>query len=451
MSGTEQIPVQIAEALNAINAAITAERVANEERIAEIKKNGVIHPETQAKISKIEASIDTLRTQLEDRLKEIQRASIGSQQEAKDKEQLTANARLWYAARTGKAMSEIKDSDVDVERYRKYRDHFSAWIVRGDTLSMDIRNEMSVGSEADGGFWVPAEVLSRIQTRLFETSDIRAIATVLTTTTDRVELPLDVNDISTGGWVGEKASRTETSTPRLGMQTIETAEQYAEPHVTQRLLDDATRDPAAYLAVKIADKFARYENTAFVVGDGIKKPRGFLDYGSTAVTTADATRDWGLLQYVALGGTTGFPKVTTSSFADNPDTLINLISKLKPVYRRNARWLMNRTVEAIVRKLKDYDGRYMVGMGDIRDGTVGFNLLGFPIAIAQDMPDWSSGTFPIAFGDFAAAYTIVDRMGIRTLRDPYTSKPFIKFYSTKRVGGDVVDFDAIKLGKGSVS
>jgi len=316
---------------------------------------------------------------------------------------------------------------------------------------MEVQAALRGGSDADGGFWVPADMADRVQSRLFDTSDIRPIATVETTTSDVWELPIDTDEAASGGWVSEQATRSETDTPRLGIQKIEVHEQFAQPQATQRILDDATRDVEAWLAGKIADKLSRTENTAFVTGNGVGRPRGIFSYGTDAVTTDDATRNWGVLQYVPSGAAGGFPTVSGVAGASDPDALITMISKLKSVYRANARWLMNRASEATVRKLKDGQGRYLVGMGDLRDGAVGFNLLGFPIHTAEDVADMASDSFSIALGDFAASYTIVDRVGLTVLRDPYTAKPFVKFYTVKRVGADVTDFDGIKLLKMATS
>lgn len=437
-------------ALDKINAAIVAEREANDERLKQIEKGGVAHPETLAKIGNIEADIAKLRTGLDESLKAMARLSVGGAgTDDKDAIKLKGNARLWLAAKNGGRAPQ--ESEIDVGRYQAYCNAFPHYIRAGgqlgETLPAGIRAELSVGSESDGGFLAPTEMSSRIIRRLFETSDMRSIATVMSITADAVEFPVDHDEAASGGFVTEKATRTETGTPKVGIQKIEVHEQYAEPHATQKILDDAAIDVEAWLAGKISDIMTRTENARFVTGTGAGAPRGFLDYGSAAVTTDDASRAWGVLQYVATGTSAGFGTDATVTTADDPDCLITIISKLKPAYRRNARWTMNRGTEATVRKLKDANGRYFVGMGDIKDGVVSFPLFGFPIHTMEDMPAIASDTFSIAFGDFRAGYTIVDRQGIRVLRDPFTSKPFVKFYTTKRVGGDVTDFDAIKLLK----
>lgn len=445
-------------------------KTANDERLDALEK-GKADVVAEEKVDKINASISDIQAKIEDALKRtddamqkteearagadeamkaIGRLSVGGAGSSTEEiDALRANATAFYAAKTGKPIDEI--TDVDVEQYQNYRSAYSMFVRRGgadgERLPQDVMASLSSGSDADGGFWVPTEMASRIQTRLFETSDIRQIATVESTTADMWELPIDVNEAASGGWVSEKATRSETDTPRSGIQKIEIHEQFAEPKATQRVLDDATRNVEQWLGTKIADKFSRVENTAFVLGTGAGQPRGIFSYGADSVTTDDASRDWGKLQHVVSGAAGDFPAQSGIPGAKDPDALLTMISKLKPFYRNNARWLMSRATEAVIRKMKDGDGRYLVGMGDLRDAATGFMLLGFPVATAEDVPALAGDAYSIAFGDFSAGYTIVDRQGIRTLRDPYTGKPFVKFYSTKRVGADVTDFDAIKLMK----
>ncbi len=299
---------------------------------------------------------------------------------------------------------------------------------------------LSVGVESDGGYWVTPEVSDRVITRQFDTSPIRSIANVVTIGTDAIEFPTDSNDILSGGWVGETDARAETATPEVAMKRIPVHEQFANPRATQKLLDDAAFPVEEWLAERIADKFLRDENAAFTSGNGIAKPRGYLDYGADATSQDDDARTWGVLQYAPSGNASGF------AATDPGDAVIDLVHKLKAVYRQRAVWVMNRATVAEVRKFKDGQGNYLWATGNVQQGLPE-RLLGFPVVEAEDMPDVAAGTFPIAIGDFMAGYQIVDRHGIRTLRDPFTAKPFVQFYTTKRVGGDVVDYDAIKLFK----
>lgn len=420
---------------------------ANDERLAELEK-GRTDPVIEAKVDAANADVARLEAALDETNRNVGRLTVGGSSASEDMDEVRHNARLFVGARTGKPVDDLPDAAV--QQYRAYRDAFRAYVRRGgangEMLPEGIRAELSVGSDPDGGYWVPTELSQTVIKRLFETSDVRSVANVVTISTDSLEMPTDTNQSTSGGWVGEKESRSETATPQVGVQRIVVHEQYAEPHITQKLLDDAAINVEGWLAEKTADILIRTENTAFVSGSGSGRPRGFLDYKTASVTTADGSRAWGVLQHVTTGAAGAFPTVSGSTASD-PDKLLDVISALKPTFRGNARWFMSRATEAAVRKLKDADGRYLVGMGDLRDGATGFSLLGFSIYTMEDMPAIASDSFSIAFGDMKAAYTIVDRQGIRVLRDPYTSKPFVKFYTTRRVGGDVVNFDALKLVK----
>jgi len=264
------------------------------------------------------------------------------------------------------------------------------------------------------------------------------VANIVTIGTDRLEGTRDLDEVTTG-WVGETEERSETDSPQIGQYVIPVHEQYAEPRATQRLLDDAMFDVDEWLAGKIADKFARMENTAFINGDGEGKPKGFLTYDGG---TPD-TQNFSVIERVLSGAAGDF------AASDPGDALINLVYSLKAVYRGGAVFMMKRATLAEVRKLKDGDGNYLYHP-DFQGGTGGM-LLGFPVIEAEDMPEMAADSLSIAFGNFHAGYQIVDRQGLHILRDNLTAKPFVKFYTTKRVGGDVVNFEAIKLMKFAAS
>lgn len=335
----------------------------------------------------------------------------------------------------------VADDAADLESYRAA---FRDYLRRGEKgAGPEIMASMSVGSDPAGGYLVVPEMGTEIVRRLFESSPIRSIARVRTISSDAFEQPVDTSEIGFG-WVGEQDARTETTSPTLTLQRVSAHEMYAEPRLTQKIVEDSGIDLEDYVTERIVDRFGRAEAAAFVTGDGVAKPRGFLDYKADAVTTDDDTRAWGVLQYVPTGAAGGFPSVSGSTAAD-PDALFTLVYKLKAPYRANAVWVMNRSTAAAIRKLKDADGRYL--WRDALDAGQPDRLLGYPVVLAEDMPDISSDSFSVAFGDFMRGYLIVDRRGISVLRDPYTTKGYIKLYTRKRVGGDVWDFDAIKLLK----
>jgi len=235
------------------------------------------------------------------------------------------------------------------------------------------------------------------------------------------------------GWVGGTGARAQTGTPALGVLEFPTAELYANLAATQTLLDDSFVNLEDWIAGEVEEAFAGQERAAFVNGDGDDKPRGFLDYD----LVAEGAHVWGKIGYVATGVDAGF------AAADPVDDLIDLIYAPKPQFRQNARFVMNRKTVSSVRKLKDDDGHYIWEPNDAGGAT----LLGYPITEIEDMPDIAADAPAIAFGDFARGYLIVDRAGVRVLRDPYSAKPYVLFYVTKRVGGGVQNFDAIKALK----
>lgn len=429
-----------------------------DEKLAEVR-GGFDDVVKTEKVDAISASIDDLHAKYEEAVKAAESAKAAEARmdelekqahrmkaggTGKDERDLKAEARVFMSGKNG--TPEARVVDVDVETYRAYDEQFPGFLKMGDR-DHSVQAAMQVGSDPDGGYWVPTQMTNDIRRRLFETSPVRQVADVLPITTDSVSFPTDTNDATSGGWVGEVETRSETATPQIGEQTIYVREQYAEPRVTQKLLDMATIDVDTWLNAKIADKMGREENKAFVTGTGVNQPRGFLDYKGAAVTTDDDSRSWGILQYVISGASGGFPDASGIAGAKDADVLVNVIAKLKPAYWPGARWAMNRATMAEVRKLKDGDGRYLVRGAEGTEGGFNFDIHGFPITLMEDMPSITADSFSIAFGNFAQAYLIVDGRGIRILRDPFTAKPYVKFYTTKWTGGDVTNFDALKLVK----
>lgn len=315
---------------------------------------------------------------------------------------------------------------------------FSAWARKGEgRLSADQMKAMSVGSDADGGYTVPADMTGRIAAKVYETSNIRAIAQVDSTTSDAVE-GLNDNDEVSSGWVSETGTRAETDTPELGKWRIEVHEQYAEPRITQKLLDDSALDIGAWLERKIADKLGRTENSGFVIGNGISKPRGITSY--TTEATADSSRSWGVMEHVLSGASADFTGTTPG------DKLIDVMMALKAEYRNGARWLTNRAVLLKVRKFKESTTNAYIWQPGLQAGQPPL-ILGFPVTEAEDMPALAANSLSLAFGNFRIGYQIFDRQGLRVIRDAVTTKGYVKFYTTKRVGGGVTNFEAIKFIK----
>ena len=293
---------------------------------------------------------------------------------------------------------------------------------------------VSTNSGADGGYLVPDETEKEIGRRLTTASPIRAISGVRQISSNVYKKPFATSGAATG-WTGEADSRGQTDTPTLAELEFPAMELYAMPAATGTLLDDSAVNIDEWLASEVELAFATQEGTAFVTGDGNKKPTGFLSY----TKIAEASWAWTKIGYLTTG-------VSAAFAASNPaDNLIDLVYALKAAYRQNATFVMNRSTQAAVRKLKDTDGNYLWQPSAVAGGTA--SLMNFPIAESEDMPDIGADAYAIAFGDFQHGYLVVDRVGVRVLRDPYSAKPYVLFYTTKRVGGGVQDFDAIKLLK----
>ncbi len=443
-------PTNPTEIINALQQTFEEFMAENDTRLEGIEKrfDDVVQSE---KVDRINAHITALQEAFDEARKSIARLTVGGAG-GEDERQTRVNAARMVNIQARKRVAT--PDDVDVDAYRAYVSAFSHLVFQEcnvDNLAPDIRAALSVGSDRDGGFLVPIEMATEIERRLFETSEMRQISRVISISGTAWEAPYKSADATSGGWVGEKQGRPRTDSPTVGMQRIEPHEQYAFPEVTQTMLDDGAIDVETFIVDETEDKMERTENVAFVSGNGVLKPKGFLDYATAATTADDKARDWGILQYVPTGASGGFPTISGIPGASDADSLITLMSKLHPSYRPRARWVMNRTTEATVRKMKDGDGRYLIGFGDLRDDAFGFSLFNTPITNLEDMPDIGADSFSIGYGDFRRGYYIIDRIGFRVLRDPYTNKPYVGFYITKKTGGDVRNFDAIKLAKFSTS
>lgn len=294
---------------------------------------------------------------------------------------------------------------------------------------------LSIGSSADGGFAVPRPIDAEIARRLVKISPVRSVANVVQTSTSGFRRLISIGGTASG-WASEGGARAETASPKLAEIVPPLGELYANPSATQQMLDDAAFDVGTWLASEIATEFARAEGAAFINGTGTNQPRGFL----TGTTTAqnDTVRAFGTLQFIESGNATAFDTSPEGK-------LIDMVFSMKAALRQGAVWMMNSATLAAVRKFKSADGSFLWQAG-IVDGQPS-RLLGYPVVEAEDMPDIGAGNFPIAFGNFKAGYLIAERTATTILRDPYTNKPYVQFYATRRVGGQVLDSDAIKLLK----
>jgi HK97 family phage major capsid protein len=383
---------------------------ANDERLAKIER-GRGDVVLEEKVDRINAALDAQRRRLDDlALKQARPALEGGRRGPRD-----------VAVREHKSAFESYVRSGDVEGLRAIE-----------------TKAMSVGSNADGGYLVPAELEHSINQRLMPISPIRSIASVREISGNVYKKPFMTVGPATG-WVGETDARGQTASPVIDALSFPAMELYAMPAATATLLDDSAVDLDQWIASEVELVFAMQEGAAFVSGDGVNKPKGFVSY----TTVANASWTWGNLGYIASGVAGGFA-------ASNPsDTLVDLIYALKAGYRQNGNFVMNRKTQATIRKFKDSTGAYLWQPPAQAGGRA--SLMTFPLVEAEDMPDVAANSLSVAFGDFQRGYLIVDRIGVRVLRDPFTAKPYVLFYTTKRVGGGVQDFDAIKLLKFAVS
>ncbi|MEP0258819.1 phage major capsid protein [Sulfitobacter sp.] len=321
-----------------------------------------------------------------------------------------------------------------IEQDAPHKKAFDAYLRNGDDdglrgLELDGKS-MSTAVNSDGGYLVDPQTSERVQSVLNSGASIRAIAAVVQVEATSYDVLVDHADVG-AGWATESGAQAETDTPQIDRITVPLHELSALPKASQRLLDDSAFDIEGWLAGRIADKFARAEAAAFVSGDGIDKPTGFLSHPAVD----NDVWSWGNLGYVP-SGTNAIPEA---------DAIIELVYALGAAYRKNAVFVMNSKTTAKVRKLKDTDGRFLWSDG-LAAGEPA-RLMGYPVLVAEDMPDPATDAMSIAFGDFSAGYTVAERPDLRILRDPFSAKPHVLFYATKRVGGDVSDFAAIKLMK----
>lgn len=408
---------QVANSIEEQGKAFDAFKKANDTRLAEIEKKGSADPLLTAQLEKINAFFDKTA----DAKQEVLTQSA-------IKERLDQIETAVSRTMKGTGTAEEKETKPEVIEYCKaFRGFIQSGMGEGDALKALGQKAMSVISDPDGGYLVTPQMSATIIKKVFESSPVRALAAVETISSDSLDL-IDDHDEASYGWAAETGTISETTSPQIAKRNIPTHIMYAEPRATQKLLDDAGINIEQWLAEKQADKFGRVEATAFVSGTGVTQPRGFLTYA--AGTT------WGTIEQVNSG----------SSGALTADGLISLFYSLKSDYAQNAAFLANRASVGAIRLLKEATTNQYIWQPGLQNGQPD-RLLGVPIYMASDMPVAAANSLSVALADWRRAYQIVDRIGIRVLRDPYTAKPYVKFYTTKRVGGDVANFEAIKLQK----
>ncbi len=386
--------------------AFEAFKETNDERFAQIERRMAADVVTTDKLDRINRALDEYKATVDQLVLKASRPQRGG----------------------GHAQASMAASE--------HKSAFDGYMRRGEAMNLRRLEEkaLSAGSDADGGYLVPEEVEAGVMRALREASPIRAISGIRQVSANTYKKPFAITGAATG-WVAETGTRAQTNSPTLAELAFPTMELYAMPAATQTLLEDSAVNIDEWVAEEVRIAFAEQENAAFVSGDGVNKPRGFLDYDKVA----DASWSWGNIGYLTTGVSGDFPASAAA------DTLIDLVYTLRSAYRANAHWVMSRSTQAEIRKIKDTEGNYIWRPGE--QAGQGATLMTFPIAETEDMSEIGPDSYSIAFGDFGRGYLVVDRLGLRILRDPFSAKPYVLFYTTKRVGGGMQDFNAIKLLK----
>jgi HK97 family phage major capsid protein len=444
------MPDTIEDLLKKQGEAFDAFKKSHDEQITELKKKGSDDPVLVERLGKIETALDgaiEAKTAIEAALKA----------EKKEREELELKMGRMnlsgHSAESAKREVEIKSfndtlasahadrkqafTPLDSKGYDEYKNAFGAFLRKNERmLTADEVKTLSVGSDPDGGYFVTPDVSGRIVKKVFETSPVRQEASIITIGTDALEGIEDLGEAG-AGYAGETAQGGDTTTPQVGKWRIQPYWIDTEPKTTQQLLDDANVDVEGWLSDKVSNKFSRFENVEFVTG-AANKIRGFM-LGYPVLSDAGSGVAWGSMGFMGTGASADFA-------ATNPvNNLHDIIGLLKNDYLQNAKFYTRRSVITKIRKFKDTTGQsiWMPPSGAGYTETI----MGYSIVRMEDISALAANSYSLAFGDLKQAYQIVDRSGIRVLRDPFTSKPYIKFYTTKRTGGGVVNFEAMKLLK----
>ncbi len=391
--------------------AFEAFRETNDDRLGQIESRMSSDVLTEEKLGRIELALDSTKARVDSLSLKARRPALGD--------------------------TETRQTDT---ASREHKAAFNTYMRSGEATQLKSleAKALSAGSGPDGGYLVPVPAERELLRRMSTLSPIRSLATVREIAGGQLKKAFSPTGPASG-WVGEAAARPQTASQILADLTFPVMELYAMPSATQTLLDDGAIDIEQWIADEVETVFAEKEGQAFIAGDGIDKPKGILSY----TNVANSSWTWGNIGYLATG-------VAGAFGASNPsDLLIDLVYSLKGGYRQNGTFVMNRTTQSAIRRFRDTQGNYLWQPPATLGGQA--QLMTFPVVEAEDMPAIAANSFSLAFGDFRRGYLVVDRMGIRILRDPFSAKPYVLFYTTKRVGGGVQDFDAIKLLKFGVS
>jgi len=408
---------EIKKAIDEIGSAIHVQRKELDEIRAKEAKNEGGKAELEAKVAKldevIEAQLDQ-KKRLEEQALALKNVSSSIEGADKIEEKV-----------------DLKSYGLALKKIGRARGIANADLSDAEKSAMAEVKAMSREVGPDGGYTL-MPFLGETFSRPFDTSPVRQLASVVTIATDTYKGYLD-DDEAGAGWVGETASRPSTDTPEIGKLNIPVHEMYASPKVTETLLEDSEFNLPSWLMGKVSDRFGRLEATAFVSGDGVDKARGFTTY-TQKTSNAD----------VYTRGQVG-TKVTASANSITTDELVELRALLHTSHRPNAYFAYNRATESVIRKLVDGQGNYI--WQPVYSAGEPDQLLGQRTVIMEDMDDVATGNISVVLADFRDCYLIVDRMGMSVLEDKFTSRPFVEYYTRKRVGGALKSYSSIKMLK----
>lgn len=383
--------------------------------------------EIKGKFTEVKSATDALQ----ERVEANEKKSADSMKEVSEKIDAVVTSQEEIKAAVNRPDFNGEKSDNVEKAHKAAFDAFMRDVKTQGEIEI-VGKAMSTDSDPDGGYLVRPELANFVVDRVFETSPIRQVARVETIGSKSLEVLVDDQEAG-ARWIGEGASSGETNTPQLALKEIVAHKIEADPKITTEQIQDSYLDVESWLQAKVANKFARTENTSFINGDGVAKPRGILTYDAWSQA---GTYERDAIEQVSIG----------ASAAITEGGLVNLQGSLPEEYQANAVFLMSRATYSTIKGLKGND-QFFFGQTFLKDGSSQMTLLGKPVIFCDDMPAIAGDSLSVAYGDFSVGYTIADRVGLQVLKDPYTNKGFVTYYTTKRTGGDVTNFQAIKIGK----
>lgn len=404
----------------------------NDERIKALAEGKAVG-DLEAQLAKMDARLTEVSAEAKQLAIRANRPQ-GQRSESAEVEIKTFNGSLVaHAKRLGRQMP----APLDADGYAAYKSGFRTYLRKGDQeLEGAERKAINAGTDPQGGYLVDSEMDGAISRVMASAGALRSVARNVTIGSSSWKKLVKTSGVAAGGWGNETTAPSETSTQAWSEIEITPGTLWAEPRAYAEVLEDSVYDLEADLQTEIGITFATEESTAFISGSGVNRPRGILSYDMVA----NGSYAWGKVGYTVTGHASAFASSNPS------DALVTLQHSLKRQYRPGAAWLMNDATLGTIRRFKDGQGIYLWAPSGLMGGASGM-LLGHSVLTDDFMPDLGADAYPIAFADFGQAYAVVDRRGTTILRDPFTAKPAVKFYARRRVGGGIINFEALKLMK----